>query len=456
MADPQGFLQAPRARAAAAPSRAGAASGLAARSTSRRPTGSCSGRPAAAWTAASRSATTGCPLGNLIPEWNDLVWRDDWARRDRAAARDQQLPGVHRPAVPGAVRDRVRARHQPADPVTIKKVEVDDHRPGLGRRAGSTPQPPERLHRQDGRRRRLRPGRARRRPAADPRRAHRRRLRARRPHRRPAALRHPRVQDGEAPSSTGGSTRCGPRAPVPHRRRRRRRRHRRSSCATATTRSCSPSARPCRATCRCPGRELGGIHQAMEYLPPANRVRAGRAGRRARSPPTGKHVVIIGGGDTGADCLGTAHRQGAASVHPARDHAAAAATSAPADQPVADVPDDLPRRPRAHEEGGERRLRRQHRGVPRRRRRPRRGRCALVEVELVDGRFEPRSRAPSARSRPSWCCSRWASSGRSGDGPASSSSASSSTSAATSPATALHDHRCRASSSPATPAAASR
>ena len=54
----------------------------------------------------------GCPLGNLIPDWNDLVYRDRWQRGDRAAARDQQLPGVHRPPLPGAVRGLVRARHQ--------------------------------------------------------------------------------------------------------------------------------------------------------------------------------------------------------------------------------------------------------------------------------------------------------------------------------------------------------
>jgi glutamate synthase (NADPH/NADH) small chain len=63
-----------------------------------------------------------------------------------------------------------------------------------------------------------------------------------------------------------------------------------------------------------PGREAGGIHQAMEYLPIGNRVQEGDL-----DAPTitaeGKHVVIIGGGDTGADCLGTAHRQGAASIH---------------------------------------------------------------------------------------------------------------------------------------------
>ena len=62
-----------------------------------------------------------------------------------------------------------------------------------------------------------------------------------------------------------------------------------------------------------PGRELRNIHQAMEYLPLANRV---QLGDMELSPidVRDRHVVIIGGGDTGADCLGTAHRQGAASV----------------------------------------------------------------------------------------------------------------------------------------------
>jgi glutamate synthase (NADPH/NADH) small chain len=62
-----------------------------------------------------------------------------------------------------------------------------------------------------------------------------------------------------------------------------------------------------------PGRELSGVHQAMEYLPGANRVQEGDIDT-APLDAAGKHVVIIGGGDTGADCLGTAHRQGAASV----------------------------------------------------------------------------------------------------------------------------------------------
>jgi glutamate synthase (NADPH/NADH) small chain len=62
-----------------------------------------------------------------------------------------------------------------------------------------------------------------------------------------------------------------------------------------------------------PGRELTGVLQAMEYLPHANRAALDPAYQVPVSA-AGKHVVIIGGGDTGADCLGTTHRQGAASV----------------------------------------------------------------------------------------------------------------------------------------------
>ena len=62
-----------------------------------------------------------------------------------------------------------------------------------------------------------------------------------------------------------------------------------------------------------PGRELRGIYQAMEYLPLANKVQEGDFTEPAVSA-AGKDVVIIGGGDTGADCLGTALRQGAKSV----------------------------------------------------------------------------------------------------------------------------------------------
>jgi glutamate synthase (NADPH/NADH) small chain len=65
-----------------------------------------------------------------------------------------------------------------------------------------------------------------------------------------------------------------------------------------------------------PGRELNGIHPAMDFLTMQNRTNSGAEFPESeRITAEGKHVVILGGGDTGADCLGTAHRQGALSVH---------------------------------------------------------------------------------------------------------------------------------------------
>jgi glutamate synthase (NADPH/NADH) small chain len=62
-----------------------------------------------------------------------------------------------------------------------------------------------------------------------------------------------------------------------------------------------------------PGRELQGVHFAMEFLPQQNRIVAGDV-VPDQIKATGKHVVVIGGGDTGSDCVGTSNRQGAASV----------------------------------------------------------------------------------------------------------------------------------------------
>ncbi|MGC5628044.1 glutamate synthase subunit beta [Georgenia sp. Z1344] len=100
-----------------------------------------------------------------------------------------------------------------------------------------------------------------------------------------------------------------------------------------------------------PGRELAGVHQAMEYLPQATRVVHGET-VPDQITATGRDVVIIGGGDTGADCLGTALRQGAASVtqleimpRPDEDR--------PEGQPWPTYP-MLFRVSSAHEEGGER------------------------------------------------------------------------------------------------------
>lgn len=63
-----------------------------------------------------------------------------------------------------------------------------------------------------------------------------------------------------------------------------------------------------------PGRDLNGIHFAMEMLAQQNRVLAGQEIKKGRITAQGKHVVVIGGGDTGSDCIGTSNRQGALSV----------------------------------------------------------------------------------------------------------------------------------------------
>ncbi len=101
-----------------------------------------------------------------------------------------------------------------------------------------------------------------------------------------------------------------------------------------------------------PGRELKGIYQAMEFLPWGNKQGLGELTGEPPINAHGKHVVILGGGDTGADCLGTAIRQGAASItqleimpRPTEDR--------PGSQPWPTYP-MLYRVSSAHEEGGER------------------------------------------------------------------------------------------------------
>jgi glutamate synthase (NADPH/NADH) small chain len=133
-----------------------------------------------------------------------------------------------------------------------------------------------------------------------------------------------------------------------------------------------------------PGRELDGVHQAMEYLPPSNRVQEGDAAVPAISAE-GRHVVVIGGGDTGADCLGTATRQGAASVtqleimpRPPEER--------PAGQPWPTYPMTY-RVSSAHEENGDRVYAvstQEFTGEDGRVRALR-----LVEVRMSEGRFEP-------------------------------------------------------------------
>jgi glutamate synthase (NADPH/NADH) small chain len=134
-----------------------------------------------------------------------------------------------------------------------------------------------------------------------------------------------------------------------------------------------------------PGRDLAGIHQAMEFLPPANRAALGEPVSDLINA-AGKDVVIIGGGDTGADCLGTSIRQGARSVtqleimpRPSEER--------PSSQPWPTYP-MLYRVSSAHEEAGERvyaistqRFLGDDDGNV--------SALQLVEVEMVDGRFAP-------------------------------------------------------------------
>jgi glutamate synthase (NADPH/NADH) small chain len=134
-----------------------------------------------------------------------------------------------------------------------------------------------------------------------------------------------------------------------------------------------------------PGRELSGVLQAMEYLPHANRAALDPAYGVPVSA-AGKHVVIIGGGDTGADCLGTAHRQGAASVTQL-EILPRPADERPESNPWPTWP-LIYRTSSAHEEGGERvyavstnRFVGDDDGQVQK--------LELVEVTMVDGRFQP-------------------------------------------------------------------
>ena len=134
-----------------------------------------------------------------------------------------------------------------------------------------------------------------------------------------------------------------------------------------------------------PGREYAGVHQAMEYLPPSNRVQQGDYSR-SDIDAEGKHVVVIGGGDTGADCVGTAHRQGAASVTQLE-----IMPIPPSERPPSNPWPTYPavfRVSSAHEEGGERLfsvnteefLGDEHGNLRA---------LKIVDVQRVDGKFVP-------------------------------------------------------------------
>ena len=290
----------------------------------------------------------GCPLGNLIPEWNDLVWRDDWDEAlDRLHATNnfpeftgRLCPAPCEPACVVAINrdavtiknvevsiihmgwERHNVRPEPPEWLTGRTVAVVGSGPaGLAAaqqltRAGHTVAVYERDDKPGGLLRYGIPEFKMEKVQVD------RRIDQMR---REGTVFRSGIEVGD--ELTGTQLRDRYDAVV--------------LAIGATVRRDLPA----------PGRELSGIHQAMEFLPQANRVALGEE-VDDQIVATDKDVIIIGGGDTGADCLGTVIRQGARSVtsleimpQPGEDR--------PENQPWPTYP-MIFRTASAHEEGGDR------------------------------------------------------------------------------------------------------
>jgi len=252
----------------------------------------------------------GCPLGNLIPDWNDLVWRDDWraaAERLHATNNFPEFTGrlCPAPCEPACVLGLV------APPVAIKSVEqaIADR---AYERGWVVPQPPDRL---TGRTVAVvGSGPAGLAAAQQLTRAGHTVAVYERDDRIGGLLRYgipdfkmdKALVDARVAQMTAEGTvfRTGVDVGVDVGAQELRDRYDAVVLAAGALRQREVPL---------PGRELAGIHLAMEYLVQGNRVQAGDLD----SPPIDardRRVVIMGGGDTAADCLGTAHRQGAARV----------------------------------------------------------------------------------------------------------------------------------------------
>ena len=235
----------------------------------------------------------GCPLGNLIPEWNDLIAGTRTGARPATPPRDQQLPGVHRSAVPGAVRDRVRARHQPG-PRHHQTGRGRDRRPRLGPGLGR-PRPAPSV-RQDRRRDRVRPEAGRGQQLT---RAGHTVVVFERDDRVGALLRYgiPEFKMEKRHGRPTPRADAGRGREVPHRRRRRHRRHRHGP-APPLRRRRGRGGRHAPATCRCPAASSPASTRPWSSSPaPTGSHRERATSKVAPIDVAGKHVVIIGGGD---------------------------------------------------------------------------------------------------------------------------------------------------------------
>jgi len=252
----------------------------------------------------------GCPLGNLIPDWNELVWREDWDKADERLHATNNFPEFTGRLCPAPCETACVVAIN-ADAVTIKNVEVSiiDKAWESG---NVRPQPPEWLT-----------GRTVAVVGSGP---------------AGLAVAQQLTRAGhtvavfERADKIGGLLRYG----IPEFKMEKRQVDRRVDqmrregtvfrtgvevgvdlTGAALKERYDAVVLAVGATVPrdldVPGRDLDGICQAMDFLPPANRVALGEPAD-GQLTATGKDVVIIGGGDTGADCLGTVVRQGARSV----------------------------------------------------------------------------------------------------------------------------------------------
>ena len=234
----------------------------------------------------------GCPLGNLIPDWNDLVYRDRWFDAIRQLHATNNFPEFTGRLCPAPCEAACVLEIREGDAVTIKQIEntIIDRAWEEGWVGAGAAFCRDRVRR---RRRRRGPGGDGVRPAAAPRGPSRRAVRARRGRRRARPLRGARLQDREVGrrAARAAAARRGRRRAL--RRGRRRRRLGRRAPRPSSTRSCCAPARACRATCRSPAASSTGIHFAMDYLYGRNRwvadaslaapdLRGGQARRRHR------------------------------------------------------------------------------------------------------------------------------------------------------------------------------